>query len=155
MRPRIFLSFIAIIVSLFVSSSYSQQSQNNGAEKDLSQSDLSKKASQTDFKSTFVAEIFKDEKNTYFAIDNSTIKSKYVKIRILELVFSDSKIVNIGSSIDEGYMLFLVNNILVDRDKEIMELFNSYKSIAQKEEASMDKDEMTLWMKNRNKYHKK
>lgn len=155
MKSHLFFSSLTIILFFFVLPVFSQHGDYMGTEKDLNESFLIEKAIQTDFSSVFVAEIFKDEKNTYYAVDNSIIQSKYIKIRILEQVFSDKKLVNIGSSIEKGYMLFLVNNTLIDQDEEIIELFNSYYLTAQKEEASMNEEEITQWMKNHNKYRKK
>lgn len=155
MKSHLVFSSLTIILFLFVPSVFSQQGDYMGTEKDLNESFLIEKASQTDFSSAFVAEVFNDEKNTYYAIDNSTIDSRYIKIRILEMVFSDNTIVNIGSSIENGYMLFLVNNILIEKDEDIIKLFDSYYSTAQKEESSMSEEEIILWMKNKDKYRKK
>ena len=140
---------------LFATTAFSQENKYLGIEKDLNASDLIELAQQTDFKSDFVAEIHKDVKNTYYAIDNSRIDSRYVKIRIMYQTFSDNKIVNVGAAIEEGYSLFLVNNILTGEDNEIIEMFNSYYTIALKEEASMNEDEMIEWMSKNDKYRKK
>jgi hypothetical protein len=153
MKSRLLISTV-LFLCFFATQSFSQESKYLGKEKDLSASDLIAKAEQTNFKADFVAEIYKDVKNTYYAIDNSRIDSRYVKIRIMYQTFSDNKIVNVGAAIKEGYSLFLVNNILTGEDNEIIEMFNSYYNIALKEEASMNEDEMIEWMNKNDKYRK-
>lgn len=155
MRPQLVLSSLTIIVFFFVSTAFSQESKYLGQEKEITSSELVVKANNTEFNGNFIGQIFIDKKNTYFAIDNGQIESRYVKIRILEQSFSDKKIVNISSSLNQEYILFLVNNKLIGKDGEILDLFNSYYDTAKKEETSMSEEDMTIWLNNHDKYNHK
>lgn len=154
MKSRLLFSTV-LLLCIFATTVFSQDNKYLGTEEDLTASDLIEIAKQTDFESDFVAKIHQDVKNTYYAIDNSKIDSRYVKIRIMYQTFSDNKIVNVGASIEDGYALFLVNNTLTGQDDEIIEMFNSYYDIAVKEETSMNEDDMIEWMKKNDKYRKK
>ena len=150
MKSRLLISTVTLLC-IFSLSVFSQDSSNIG----LTANDLTAIASQTVFNTGFVAEIQQDDKNTYYAIDNSKIDSRYVKIRIINQTFHNSKIVNIGSSLDEGYILFLVNNTQLGEENEIIELFNSYYTKAINEESLMSEQEMINWMNKNDKYRKK
>lgn len=152
MKLNTLQSFLTIIIFFFTSSVFAQQGEYAGVEKDITNSELVVKASETDFNGGFVAMVFKDEKNTYYALDNSSIDSKYIKIRILEQSYSDNELVNIGSSLKKDYLMFLVNNTLEVGESKILEIFNVYYSTALKEEASMNEKAMTIWLNKHDKY---
>jgi len=155
MSSKLLFSSVFILAFFLSISLFSQQGEYLSNEKDISIYQLAEKADATDFKANFVAEIFMDEKNTYFAIDNSTIESRYVKQRLLEQVFSDNIIVNISSSLENSYLLFLINNTIIDDQKPVIDLLQVYYSNAIKEEASMSEEDMTHWLKMNDKYKKK
>lgn len=154
MRQNILQSIFTIAVFFFVTVAYSQQGEYLGVEKDLTASELTDKANAADFDKGFAAKIYKDQKNTYYAINNSSIESRYIKIRILEQSYSDSELVNIGSSLKQDYLMFLVNNTLNASEDKIIDLFNDYYSIALKEETSMNEEAMTIWLIKHDKYSK-
>jgi len=145
-------SFLLIITLFFASSVFAQQGEYMGAEKNITSSELVTKANETNFDGGLVAMIFKDEKNTYYALKNSDIESRYIKIRILEQSYSDNKLVNIGSSLNKEYLMFLVNNTLNVNKDEITEIFNIYYSTALKEKTSMNEQAMTIWLHKHDKY---
>ncbi len=147
-------SFLTIIIILFASTIFAQQGEYMGNEKDITSSELVIKANETNFNGGFAAMIFEDEKNTYYALKNSGIESKYIKIRILEQSYSDRELVNIGSSLKQEYLMFLVNNTLNVSEDKIIDLFNDYYSIALKEETSMNEEAMTVWLNKHDKYTK-
>ena len=154
MKRNIIQSIFTIIAFFFVSIVFAQQGEYLGVEDDITASELVIKASETNFNGGFVAKIFKDQKNTYFAIDNASIESRYIKIRILEQSYYDSEIVNIGSSLKQDYMMFLVNNKLIKNENEIIDMFKAYYSTALKEETSMNEESMTIWLNKHDKYSK-
>lgn len=153
MKIRLILTLFSII--MLSSVTFTQNNKYLGNEKDISGSELIAKAQNTDFEAQIVKEIFSDEKNTYFALDNSSIESRYVKIRILEQSYSDKVLVNIGPDIDSGYMLFLVNNTLNKSQLDIVKLIDTFRVTALKEEASMNEESMKLWLSKHKKFSKK
>jgi len=155
MKHLIFKYSLVLAISLIVTSAFSQESKYLGEEVNILHSELIQLASETDFNGEIASEIFKDEKNTYFAIDNSSIKSRYVKIRILEQSYSDNKLVNIGSAVDGGFMLFLVNNVLIETDDQVVDIFKEYQEKAIKEESNLSEEELSIWLNEHDKYSKK
>ncbi len=155
MTHLIFKYSLVLAMLLFVTTAFSQENKYLGEEVNISHSELIQLANNTNFNGTIASEIFKDEKNTYFAIDNNSIKSRYVKIRILEQSYSDNTIVNIGSSVNGGFMLFLVNNVLIDTDSNPVDIFTQYQKTAIKEEASLSNEELSIWLNKHDKYSKK
>ena len=147
-------SILVIIIFFSVATMFAQQGKYLGVEKNVTTSELFVKANETDFINGFAAKIFEDQKNTYYAVDNSSIESKYIKIRILEQSYSDNELVNIGSSLKRDYMMFLVNNTLSVSEDKVIELFNEYYNIALKEESSMNEEAMTIWLNKHDKYTK-
>lgn len=152
MKIRVTLTLAAIISLSSVS--FSQNTNNIAQEENITTIELIQKAEVTDFNDQKVKMIYSDNKNSYFAIDNSLIDSRFVKIRILEQTYKDKTLVNIGPEIDEGYMLFLVNNNLNKSREDILKLFDSYRVTAIKEEASMNKESMKSWLENHKKFLK-
>ena len=155
MNSTLLYSSVFIIALFLTTPSFSQQDKYLSNEKDITISQLAEKADATDFKVNFVAEIYQDEKNTYFAINNSNIESRYVKLRLLEQIFSDNTIVSISSSLQNSYLLFLTNNTVINDQKPVIDMFQVYYSIAIKEEASMNEEDMTHWLIKHDKYKKK
>lgn len=155
MRPHLLSTSFAIIMFLFISSAFSQQGEYLGQEQNITNSELVMKANNTNFHGNLIAEIYSDKKNTYFAINNKNIDSRYVKIRILEQSFTDTKIVNISSSLKNDYILFLVNKKLITEKGEILDLFNNFYSTATKEESSMSEEDMAIWLNKHDKYNHK
>lgn len=153
MKLRVILTLLSIV--MLSSASFTQNNKYLGNEKDISGSELIAKAQNTSFQGQVVKEIYSDEKNTYFALDNSSIESRYVKIRILEQSYSDKYLVNIGPDIDSGYMLFLVNNSLNKSQEDIIKLLDTFRVAAVKEEASMNEEAMNLWLSKHKKFSKK
>jgi len=153
MKIRLILTLLSII--LLSSVSFTQNNKYLGIEKDISGSELIVKAQNTDFEGQIAKEVFSDEKNTYFALDNSAIESRYVKIRILEQSYNDKVLVNIGPEIDTGYMLFLVNNTMNKSQSDIVKLLDTFRVTALKEEASMNEEAMNLWLSKHKKFSKK
>jgi len=153
MKLRVILTLLSIV--MLSSASFTQNNKYLGNEKDISGSELIAKAQNTSFQGQVVKEIYSDEKNTYFALDNSSIESRYVKIRILEQSYSDKYLVNIGPDIDSGYMLFLVNNSLNKSQEDIIKLLDTFRVAAVKEEASMNEEAMNLWHSKHKKFSKK
>ncbi len=124
-------SFITLLLILLLSFPHIIHAQNNsykGTEANLAENDLLEIAKNSDFDNNVSMEIFKDEKNSYYAVDISKLTSTYEQIRILELSFANSTLVNIGSDKQTGFYLFLVNNKLNKSTEEINTLFNKFVS---------------------------
>jgi len=153
MKLRVILTLLSIV--MLSSASFTQNNKYLGNEKDISGSELIAKAQNTSFQGQVVKEIYSDEKNTYFALDNGSIESRYVKIRILEQSYNDKYLVNIGPDIDSGYMLFLVNNSLNKSQEDIIKLLDTFRVVAVKEEASLNEEAMNLWLSKHKKFSKK
>ncbi|PLX03379.1 MAG: hypothetical protein C0595_07310 [Marinilabiliales bacterium] len=153
MKLRLILTLLSIV--MLSSVTFTQNNKYLGNEKDISGSELFAKAQSINFQGQIAKAIFSDEKNTYFALDNTSIESRYVKIRILEQSYSDKFLVNIGPDIDSGYMLFLVNNSLKKSQEDIVNLIDTFRVAAVKEEASMNEEAMKLWLSKHKKFSKK
>ena len=151
----IFTAFALTI--LFVCPTYlnAQQGSYRGNEAKLSKSEILLKTKSLDFGDNISAEIYKDEKNTYYAVDISKLSSKYEKIRLLELSFADKALVNIGSDSSTGYYFFLVNNTLSKSSEEINKLFTGYLVKSQDELKLMNEEQLRLWLIQHDKYSKK
>lgn len=152
MRIRNIFVIIAIIAS--IGATYAQNDQYLGKNKDVYLDELIQKAQNTDFSNGVSALIFSDEKNAYFAVDESRIESDYVRIRILEQSYSDKHIVNIGPGTGSSFIIFLVNNDFnVPTDKIIEDLENFYKK-AKKEESLLTDEQKKDWLSKHNKFTK-
>lgn len=151
-------SFIAIVLILSLSFPFILHSQDTsyiGDEASLAANDLLELAENTDFDNNISMEIFKDEKNSYYAIDISKLASIYEQIRILELSFANNTIVNIGSDKNTGFYFFLVNNKLSKSTTEINNLFNKFVNQSKTELAEMNDEQLRLWLIQHDKYSKK
>jgi len=101
-----------VILPLFSSTLLAQEYKYLGTEPNITHEELLQKAAQLDFSEQAFQEIYSDSKNTYYTLSTENIGSRYVRIRILELIATDKALVNIGGSPDSKYNLFLVNNSL-------------------------------------------
>lgn len=150
-----FIAFVLTLLFSFPVLLSAQQGSYKGGEAKLSESDILLKAKAADFGDNISAQIFYDEKNTYYAVDISKISSKYEKIRILELSFADKALVNIGSDNNTGYYFFLVNNTLRKSSDEINKLFSEFMVQSQVELKTMNEEQLRLWLIQHDKYSKK
>jgi len=144
-----------VSILILTNLTFSQNNKYLGKEKDITLSELLLKADNTNFEDQIVKRIYSDEKNSYFALKNNTISSKYVKVRILEQSYQDKSLVNIGPEMDDGYMVFLVNNTLNKSDNEIINLFESWRQKAVREMNSMGEAEMKKWIDEHIKFYTK
>ena len=126
-----------------------------GNETNLFQNELLSKAELADFSTSISAKIFKDEKNTYFAVNASKLSSQYEKIRFLELSFTNNIIVSIGYEEDMKYYYFLVNNSLHKSTEEVNDIFNGFTAQANTELQTMNEEQIRLWLLQHNKFHTK
>ena len=114
---------------------------------------LLEKAKNTEFKG-FTAMISFDDHNYYYAIKTSDIKSRYVRIRILEQTFEDDYLVNIGTFDNLEYMLFLVKKIPGRENRDIETIIVDYFNIANQELNKLDSEQTRLWLLQHDKYTK-
>jgi len=146
------LLFLVVLIAF--STMLRAQGHYLGNKKNISLQELLKQAEVTDYGKNISAEIYQDVKNTYYAVNLSKVPSRYVKIRLLEMSFSNNALVNIYSDINSGYLLFLVNNTLNKKDKQIVGLFENFKEKANKEERLLSAEQLHLWMIQHDKYKK-
>jgi len=155
MIARKMIAVLVFTLILLGSSAYSQNDHYLGKEANITNSELLNLADKVNFNGELFAKVYEDKKNTYYAIDSKAIESRYVKIRILEQSFTDTELVNIGSFVNDNYMLFLMNNVINKSEKDILNQFNSYHQTAVAEESSMNEQDMNEWLINHDKYSKK
>lgn len=134
---------------LFLFSTVFAIAQNNhylGTEQNLPVAKLLQKAAKTNFNGHFAAPVYKDDKNTYYAVNLQKIKSDYLKIRLLEQSYQSKYLVNISANIKANYLFFLVNNTLKKSNMQIVALFESYLQKAKDEALNMNAEQMRLWL---------
>jgi len=148
--------FFILIISFTVTGSLHAQSGNYiGNEANIESGSLLSKANMTDFEDQICAKIFKDDKNTYYAVDVSKLSSRYEKIRILELSYEDKVLVSMGSDTNTKYYYFLVNNTLDKSPKEIDDIVFGFLTQLKNEEKALNDEQMRLWLIQHDKYTKK
>ncbi len=146
---KFLITFVLLSFPVFV---FSQTAHYIGTEKNVNSSFLIERAERVNFGKNVAAKIYKDVKNTYYAVDLKRITSRYVKIRLLEYSYQDNALTNILSNINGDYLLFLVNNKLNKSSKNIILLIEKYKTEASNEEDKMSNAEKTLWLQKHDKY---
>lgn len=151
-----FLLFIASVIFLIsMGDVFSQQVIVTGNEEVITNAEFGLMARQTNYDGNIAAEIYRDDINTYFAIDNDILHSRYLELRILEQVYVDNTIVHIGQSSDHSFILFLVNTNLIDKNKSIVEKLNDFYTIAVNEKSVMNENQLTEWITEHDKAIKK
>ncbi len=151
-------TLISFTLMLFLSFTGLLNAQNDnyiGNETELSESELLSKAESADYSNNISAKLFQDERNSYFAVDISKLPSKYEKIRILELSFTNKTVVNIGSDNNMKFYFFLVNNALNKSTEEINKLFSEFGAQSKAELQTMNEEQLRLWLIQHDKYSKK
>ncbi len=146
-----FVSFFLVTI-LFSGSIYSQQSSYMGTEAMINHSELLSKAKATDFGKSISAQIYKDSKNTYYAVDVKKLSSKYEKIRLLELSYADKVLVSMGADSDFNYYFFLVNNTMDKSPDYVYDVLNSFLSQSKEEEKTLSDEQLRLWLIQHDKY---
>ena len=114
---------------------------------------LFEKAKNTEFKG-FTSMISFDDHNYYYAVKTSDIKSRYIKIRLLEQTFEDDYLVNIGTFDNLEYMVFLVKKIPGRENRDIEKIIVDYYNIANQELNKLDSEQTRLWLLQHDKYTK-
>ncbi len=149
------IAWMFVIFPLFSSTLLAQEYKYMGTEPNITHEELRLKAAQTDFSQQAFQEIYTDSKNTYFALSTENIDSRYVKIRILELIATDRALVNIGGSPDSKYNLFLVNNSLGKTTDQMAKVVDEYIMKSQNEANQMSDEQLQIWLLENDKYAKK
>ncbi len=144
-----------VVFPLFSSSLLAQEYKYMGTEPNITHEELLQKAAQTDFSQQPFQEIYSDSKNTYFTLSTEKIDSRYVKIRILDLIATDNALVNIGGSPDSKYNLFLVNNSLGKTTDQLAKVVEEYINKSQNEANQMSDEQIQIWLRENDKYAKK
>jgi len=149
------LFFLALILSLTMSGSlYAQQDSYAGNESKIDAASLLSEAKKANFDNNICVKIFKDVKNTYYAVDVSQLTSKYEKIRLLELSYEDKALVSMGSDNDVKYYFFLVNNTLDKTPQEVADIITNFLSQSKVEEKKLNSEQLRLWLIQHDKYSK-
>ena len=151
----VFVAFGLLIITSFIPGLlHSQNGSYLGIESNITKDEFIAKAESVDFGDKINTTIHKDEKNTYYAINISKLPSQFEKIRILELIFGDKNIVNIGSDINGKYYFFLVNNTLNKTSDDIDIAFEEYRKKSKEELEMMNDEQLRLWLIQHDKYSK-
>ena len=148
-------TILTLFISLTITGNIIAQGSYAGTEPKLEYNTLLEKAKATNFNNELSAKVHQDQKNTYYAIDVSKLKSEYEQIRLLELSYNSTVIVNTGNDRSSNYYLFLVNNTLDKTDEEIFVLFDNYSQQSKTEMLDMTGEQMRLWLIQHDKYSKK
>ena len=130
----------------------SQQDRYLGTEKQITQEDLDQMMEEVSFGEAFSKQIHKDEKNTYFAFDASKLVSRFEKLRLIELIYDDTYLVNIGADPDEPFFFFLVNNVVMDEIGEVEAVFTEYATRAGNDYRNMSPEERQQWLLKHDKH---
>lgn len=147
-----FTSILLLMACMHLSALYAQEDKYLGTEKQITLDDLKVIAKQTPFEGNLTVQIHEDVKNTYFAVDATQLASRYEKIRLIELIYSDKKLVNIGANPNDNCFFFLVNNIMLGEKDDILLLFNKYAKQAKEEYNDLSADQRQQWLKEHDKY---
>ncbi|GEM_PF-2678214 len=145
----------AIFFNLLVTISFAQESKYLGNEKNITHQELLQKASKLDFSQTLFLEVYSDSKNTYYALKTSEINSRYERIKLLERISLDQKIVNIGASPDTEFSLFLVNNHYGLTSEQITNTMNTMMQEVKTEAKNTNPTEQNQWLLENDKYSEK
>ena len=146
---------LILLLTAFPTKFFAQSGHYLGTERNINAGFLEAKAKSTNFGNHIAAKIYEDVKNSYYALSVKKIESDYVKVRLLEMVYKDNVLTSISGNINGDYLYFLVNKALNKSDKDIVSLFERYKTKAEKEEQSMSSESLKLWLEHHNKYGKK
>lgn len=96
-----------------------------------------------------------NEVNNYYAVNTSTIDSRYVKIRILEQSYESDFLVNIGISSNElEDMIFIVKKSSNKNSDNVKSTINDFIDKANKELSTMNPERLRLWYMQHDKYQK-
>lgn len=151
MKRQFLLLIVTLIHTFLVTVSFSQNNLQSANEKFITVTELGSKADKTDFNGRTSAEIYKDDRNTYYAIDKNSLGSRYLELRILEQVYSDKSIVHIGQAEQSKFILFLVNNIFNEEDGNLLDQLNKFYTVALKEKSSMKEEQISDWINKHDK----
>jgi len=145
----------AVFFNLLVTISFAQESKYLGNEKNITHQELLQKASKLDFSQTLFLEVYSDSKNTYYALKTSEIDSRYERIKLLERIALDQKIVNIGASPYVEFSLFLVNNHYGLTSEQISDTIETLMQEVKTEAQNTSADEQNQWLLENDKYSEK
>ncbi|MDP2723448.1 MAG: hypothetical protein Q8O72_11885 [Bacteroidales bacterium] len=143
---------ITFVLGFISISLISQESKYLGTEPDINHEQLIQMASTMDFGDQIFKTIYKDDKNTYFALLTEKISSRYEAIKLLELISSKSDLVNIGASPTSKYSIFLINNSLGKSDREIEQLMNDYIVQVHDRAIQLTEEQQQQWLQQNDKY---
>jgi len=132
-----------------------QDSNYSGNEENISLDQLIEKAQSIDLSENLCSLIHEDLKNTYYVINANKLESKYEKIRLLELTYTDDALVSIGNNKDMTQFFYLTNNTLNKTTDDIQRLFEDFAVQSKSEMESIDTEQMRLWLIQHDKYSKK
>ncbi len=149
------LAFLPVVFFFILGSASAQESKYLGSEKTITHEELFQKAADNDFSQMIFQEIYKDSKNTYFALKMSGIDSRYAQIKLLELITKDKTIVNIGASPDATYGLFLVNNVHNQSAAQVAKTMNTLIDEVNTESATLSPEQQKQWLQKNDKYSEK
>ena len=144
------ITLLVFVISILCSTGlYSQSYQHDS---DTHQK-LVEKAKKTDFEG-LTSIISFDKQNNYYAVKTSSIKSRYIKIRILEQSYEDDYLVNIGTFNNLEYLLFLVKKTPDTESINVEKLIDNYNTTAIQELDKLDSEQVRLWLLQHDKYIK-
>ncbi len=126
-----------------------------GCEKKIHPEELLAKAMIADFSNNLSEKIYEDSKNSYFAVDVAKLNTKFERIRLLELSYSDDALVSIGTDENRLFYFFLVNNILNKTPEDINNTFIGFQTQATVESAKLNEEQLRLWLLQHDKFSKK
>ena len=148
-------TFLLVIFIIFSSIISAQEHKYLGTEQNITQEELLAKAVNIDFTAESFHEVYKDSKNTYYVLSTKILKNRMVKIKILELISRDDKLVNIGASPDSEYNLFLVNNSLKKSSDQVLKIMYGYIKQSKNEVSQLTEEQQQQWLLDSDKYSKK
>ncbi len=132
-----------------------QDSNYSENEENISLDQLIEKAQSIDLSENLCSLIHEDLKNTYYVINANKLESRYEKIRLLELTYTDDALVSIGNNKDMTQFFYLTNNTLNKTTDDIQRLFEDFAVQSKSEMESLDTEQMRLWLIQHDKYSKK
>lgn len=145
-------SIFFLMVCIQLATVHAQDDRYLGSEKKITLDDLKVIMEQSPFEGNLAVQIHQDVKNTYFALDATLLASRYEKVRLIELIYSDKNLVNIGANPNDDCFFFLVNNVMLGEKDDMLLLFDKYAAMAKGEYDGLSADQRRQWLKEHDKY---
>ncbi len=147
---------LLLTILIFTGSNMLAQNSNYaGTESNISLDQLIDKSVSMESSDKLCSLIYEDSKNTYYVVNANKLESKFEKIRLLELSYSDDALVSIGMNTDKTKFFFLVNNTLNKSTEDIEKLFEGFVLQSKTEMNKLNAEQMRLWLIQHDKYFKK